>query len=88
MNNDVMIVNSDKQLKAVIVCDKLMGAGIAFRFEMVGAQYCVHVARADVRQAIDVQSIYMAKHLESELVDKLVEAYWAEPAAELAKEVK
>lgn len=50
--NQVMILNTDKQLKAAILTDKLVWSGIAFQFEQVGIQYTITVAETDVNQAL------------------------------------
>lgn len=49
----VMILNSEHQRKAAILCDRLVWSGIAFRFEQVGAQFTVTVAESDVKAALE-----------------------------------
>lgn len=48
----VMLLNTDKQIKAAILCDRLVWAGIMFAFEVVGVQYTVTVAESDVAKAL------------------------------------
>lgn len=50
----VMILNTDKQIKAAILCDALVWSGIGFQFEVVGIQYCVTVKESDVSQALSL----------------------------------
>lgn len=48
----VMILNSDKHLKAANLCDRLTWQGIAHRYELVGVCHCVSVAESDVKVAL------------------------------------
>lgn len=52
MQNEVTILSTDKQLKAINLCDYLTWAGITFRFEKVGVQYTVTVSEKDVPFAL------------------------------------
>lgn len=48
----VMILNTDKQVKAAILCDRLTWQGIAHSYELVGVCHCVSVAESDVKAAL------------------------------------
>ena len=48
----VMILNSDKKIKAINLCDKLVDLEITFTFCKVGVQYTVCVAEKDVKAAL------------------------------------
>ena len=52
MKDPVMILNTDRKIKAINLCDWLVDIEVAHLFEVVGSQYCVTVAEADVKVAM------------------------------------
>lgn len=49
----VMILNTDKKLKAVNLCDRLVELQIPHLFDVVGIQFVVVVKESDVKAALN-----------------------------------
>lgn len=57
----VTILNTDSQLKAATLADKLVWADITYRFEKVGVQYTIAVDEKDVRKAVHAAAFHLGK---------------------------
>lgn len=52
MQEPVLILNTDKKIKAANLCDRLLWDSINFNFESMGDLFCVYVAKIDVKRAL------------------------------------
>lgn len=53
MQSPVTILNSEHLNKATALAERLVWLGITFNFSLVGSQYTVTVAEADVKVALE-----------------------------------